>query len=76
MFDTPKDLLNHNKRISLIVENKEAEAEETRLRCQSYANYFLCRATASMLLEHGIDHDEFMEAMCDELESRGTADDD
>ena len=76
MFDTPKELLNHNKRISLIVENKEAEAEETRLRCQSYANYFLCRATASMLLNHGIEFDEFMEAMCDELESQGASDDD
>lgn len=76
MFDTPKDLLNHNKRISLIVENKESEAEETRLRCQSYADYFLARATACMLLDHNIDHDEFMEAMCDELESRGALDDD
>ena len=76
MFDTPKDLLNHNKRISLIVENKEAKAEETRLRCQSYADYFLARAAACMLLDHGIDHDEFMEAMCDELESRGALNDD
>lgn len=76
MFDSPNDILRHNKRISLIVENKEAEAEETRLRCQSYANYFLARAAAGMLLDHGIDHDEFMAAMCDELESRGALDED
>lgn len=76
MFDSPNDILRHNKRISLIVENKEAEAEETRLRCQSYADYFLARAAACMLLDHGIDHDEFMEAMCDELESRGALNDD
>ena len=76
MFDSPNDILRHNKRISLIVENKEAEAEETRLECQSYANYFLARAAACMLLDHGIEHDEFMEAMCDELESRGALDED
>ncbi len=76
MFDTPKDILNHNKRISLIAQKKEADAEETRLHCQSYADYFLARAAACMLLDHGIDHDEFMEAMCDELESRGALDDD
>ena len=74
MFDSPNDILRHNKRISLIVENKEAEAEETRLRCQSYANYFLARAAACMLLDHGIEHDEFMDAMCDELAFRGALD--
>lgn len=74
MFDSPNDILRHNKRISLIVENKEAEAEETRLECQAYADYFLARAAACMLLDHGIEHDEFMEAMCDELAFRGALD--
>ena len=27
-----------------------------------------------MLLDHGIEHDEFMEAMCDELAFRGALD--
>jgi hypothetical protein len=76
MFDSPNDLLRHHKRISLVTEHKDNESEEERLSCQSYADYVLARATARMLLDHGIEHEEFMAAMCDELEHRGSLDDD
>mgnify|MGYP003314599649 CR=1 FL=1 len=76
MFDSPNDLLRHHKRISLVTEHKDNESEEERLRCQSYADYVLARATARMLLDHGIEHDAFMDAMSDELVHRGQIDDD
>jgi hypothetical protein len=73
MFDSPNDLLRHHKRISLVTEHRDTEPDE-ELSLQEYADYVLARATARMLLDHGIEHDEFMCAMCDELEHRGSLD--
>lgn len=75
MFDSPNDLLRHHKRISLVTEHKDTEPDE-ELSLSEYADYVLARATARMLLDHGIEHDAFMDAMSDELVHRGQIDDD
>ena len=77
MFDSPSDLINHNKRISSLP-HKDSETDDlvSREEMFGFANYHLARAAACMLLDHGVEHDLFMHAMSDELEHRNELDED
>ena len=77
MFDSPSDLLKHNQRISSLP-HKDVGTDDLISQAEmfGFANYHLARAAACMLLDHGVDHDIFMNAMSDELEHRNELDED
>ena len=77
MFDTPSDLIKHNQRISSLP-HKDAGTDDSISKEEMYgfAEYHLARAAASMLLDHGVDHDVFMDAMAHEIEHRSELDED
>lgn len=77
MFDSPSDLIDYNKRISSLP-HKDSKTDDhvSQEEMFGFANYHLARAAACMLLDHGVDHDIFMNAMSDELESRNELDED
>ena len=71
MFDTPSDLIKHNQRISSLP-HKDAGTDDSISKGEmfAFADYSIARAAASMLLDHGIDSDLFIQAMNDEQEFR------
>ena len=71
MFDTPSDLIKHNQRISSLP-HKDAGTDDSISKGEMFffADYSIARAAASMLLDHGIDSDLFIQAMNDEQEFR------
>ena len=66
MFNSPSELIDHNKRISSLP-HKDSKTDDlvSQEEMFGFANYHLARATACMLLDHGVGHDLFMTAMED-----------
>lgn len=77
MFDTPSELIKHNQRISSLP-HKDAQTDDLipKETMFIFADYTIARAAASMLLDHGIDSDLFIEAMNIEQEFRCDCDND